>query len=161
MKEGDEMTNKEAIELLTEVDELATENGEDGDGFVALKIAIEALKREDHDGCDGCEHEPKDDFQFPCIICKQNFVDMYEPMPEHDREWIIRCIKRDGFVKTDRGDKANQIILEALKADTVEVVRCKDCKWYKNACTFSAADPFEQAPMAENDYCSWGERSEE
>lgn len=76
------MTNKEAIELLTEVDELATENGEDGDGFVALKIAIEALKRENHDGCDGCEHEPKDDFQFPCIICKQNFVDMYEPMPE-------------------------------------------------------------------------------
>ena len=76
------MTNKEAIELLTEVDEIATENGENGDGFVALKIAIEALKREDHDGCDGCEYEPKDEFTFPCVICKQNFVDMYEPMPE-------------------------------------------------------------------------------
>lgn len=88
MKEGDGMTNKEAIELLAEVDEMATKNGEDGDGFVALKIAIEALKREDHDGCDGCKHEPKDEFTFPCVICKQNFVDMYEPMPEHDREWI-------------------------------------------------------------------------
>lgn len=82
MKEGDEMTNKEAIELLSEVDRKANENGEDGDGFVALKIAIEALKREDHDGCDGCEHEPKDEFTFPCVICKQNFVDMYEQTPE-------------------------------------------------------------------------------
>ena len=33
---------------------------------------------------------------------------------EHDREWIIGCIKHDGFIKTDRFDKANQIILEAL-----------------------------------------------
>ena len=36
---------------------------------------------------------------------------------EHDREWIIGCIKHDGFIKTDRFDKANQIILEALSAD--------------------------------------------
>ena len=33
---------------------------------------------------------------------------------DHDREWIIGCIKHDGFIKTDRFDKANQIILEAL-----------------------------------------------
>ena len=32
----------------------------------------------------------------------------------HDREWIIGCIKHDGFIKTDRFDKANQIILDAL-----------------------------------------------
>ena len=31
---------------------------------------------------------------------------------EHDREWIIGCIKHDGFIKTDRFDKANQIIGE-------------------------------------------------
>lgn len=30
-------------------------------------------------------------------------------------EWIIGCIKHDGFIKTDRFDKANQIILEALE----------------------------------------------
>ena len=34
---------------------------------------------------------------------------------DHDREWIIGCIKHDGFIKTDRFDKANQIILEALE----------------------------------------------
>lgn len=37
------------------------------------------------------------------------------PQMEHDREWIIGCIKHDGFIKTDRFDKANQIILEALE----------------------------------------------
>lgn len=36
---------------------------------------------------------------------------------EHDRDWIIGCIKHDGFIKTDRFDKANQIILDALSAE--------------------------------------------
>ena len=38
---------------------------------------------------------------------------------DHDKEWIIGCIKHDGFIKTDRFDKANQIILDAL-----EVQKC-------------------------------------
>ena len=54
---------------------------------------------------------------------------------KHDRDWIIGCIEHDGFIKTDRFDKANQIILDALsaeaktkcvaqiKVDTEEVVR--------------------------------------
>ena len=36
------------------------------------------------------------------------------PIIEHDREWIIGCIKHDGFLHTDRFDKSNQIILDAL-----------------------------------------------
>ena len=36
---------------------------------------------------------------------------------DHDRDWIIGCIKHDGFIKTDRFDKANQIILDALSAE--------------------------------------------
>lgn len=36
------------------------------------------------------------------------------PIIEHDRGWIIGCIKHDGFIKTDRFDKANKIILDAL-----------------------------------------------
>lgn len=46
---------------------------------------------------------------------------------DHDKDWIIGCIQHDGFIHTRRGDKANQIILDALSADAVEVVRCKDC----------------------------------
>lgn len=36
---------------------------------------------------------------------------------DHDRDWIIGCIEHDGFIKTDRFDKANQIILDALSAE--------------------------------------------
>lgn len=35
---------------------------------------------------------------------------------DHDRDWIIGCIEHDGFIKTDRFDKANQIIHDALSA---------------------------------------------
>lgn len=39
---------------------------------------------------------------------------------DHDRDWIIGCIKHDGFIKTDRFDKANQIILDALSDEAVK-----------------------------------------
>ena len=52
-------------------------------------------------------------------------------------------------------DEAINMAIEALQTD---IVRCKDCKWYENACTFFAADPFERAPMEKNDFCSYGER---
>ena len=76
---------------------------------------------------------------------------------DHDREWIIGCIKHDGFIKTDRFDKANNIILDALSSDVeipidktvvhietyrrlyekyvdlknnaVKVVKCKNCRY--------------------------------
>ena len=37
---------------------------------------------------------------------------------DHDRDWIIGCIEHDGFIHTHRFDKANQIIHDALSADT-------------------------------------------
>ena len=39
---------------------------------------------------------------------------------DHDRDWIIGCIEHDGFIHTDRFDKANQIIHDALSADAVQ-----------------------------------------
>ena len=44
---------------------------------------------------------------------------------DHDRDWIIGCIKHDGFIKTDRFDKANQIILDALSAEA-EWIPCSE-----------------------------------
>ena len=84
-----------------------------------------------------------------------------EPKTEHDREWIIGCIKHDGFIKTDRFDKANQIILEALSADAVAVVRCKDCRWWQDDymgtwCGRLSGVRFTNA----DDFCSHGERRE-
>ena len=89
---------------------------------------------------------------------------MTKDEPKHDRDWIIGCIKHDGFIETYRGDKANQIILEALEADTVEVVRCKDCKHaYKRKPINKTAVMCEMfaAGMKDNDFCSYGERREE
>ena len=117
------MTKQEAIEILEETGFVAHSMT---DVDTALDMAIEALKREDHDGCDGCKYEANDEYMTPCNKCKQNYKDEYKPMPEHDREWIIGCIKHDGFVKTDRGDKANQIILEALKAQDRPII-CPRC----------------------------------
>lgn len=66
---------------------------------------------------------------------------------EMTKEYIVREGKRSGGIYPSRCYEQIQ-----------ELVRCKDCKWYENACTFFAADPFERAPMEKNDFCSYGER---
>lgn len=75
---------------------------------------------------------------------------------DHDRDWITGCIQHDGFIHTDRGDKANQIILDALSAEAVKVVRCKDCKF---------KDSETGCPLGEllddKGFCSLGERRED
>lgn len=68
------------------------------------------------------------------------------PQMEHDREWIIGCIKHDGFIKTDRFDKANQIILDALSADAEWIdngipdsilSKCSNCGYTAGAFSFN------------------------
>lgn len=56
---------------------------------------------------------------------------------------------------------------EMPTADVVEVVRCRDCTWWKSifswngkehkVCVRDASEP----PREQNDFCSYGERSEE
>lgn len=44
-------------------------------------------------------------------------------------------------------------------ADVVEVVRCKDCKWYNNiGCSIKIVDDSDKPK--DNDYCSFGERAD-
>ena len=44
-------------------------------------------------------------------------------------------------------------------ADVVEVVRCKDCKWYnKSGCAIYIADDTDKP--TDNDFCSYGERAD-
>ena len=60
--------------------------------------------------------EPYQGEQTKNITESPNEVDeKNDEVIDHDRKWIIGCIKHDGFIKTDRFDKANQIILEALE----------------------------------------------
>lgn len=48
--------------------------------------------------------------------------------------------------------------------DAVEVVRCKDCKWYERRYPWNGNSyecSYLEAPMDDNDFCSWGERRED
>ena len=111
------MTKEEAIYILKNTAWLGTDEMEK-----AIEIAIETLSADDTfcksqlitcnrvKECNGvCPFEDAlkhaDQMQ---TMNDQHTVD-------HDRDWIIGCIKHDGFIKTDRFDKANQIILEALQ----------------------------------------------
>ena len=63
-------------------------------------------------------------------------------------------------------DKAQRVILDAPVADVVEVVRCKDCKWYSElACgeeellgSQGWCNEVMARPMPSNGFCSFGER---
>ena len=68
---------------------------------------------------------------------------------------------------------ALDMAIEALEADALEVVRCKDCKLWRYVqwadeyrCTLRASAPF-SFPLSTayktepEDFCSYGERSEE
>ena len=51
------------------------------------------------------------------------------------------------------------ILSEMDSADVVEVVRCKNCKWYHEiGCAIKIVD--ESDEPKDNDYCSYGERAE-
>ena len=46
--------------------------------YKALDIAIEALHATEHDGCEGCKYTHKDQYEMPCLMCKQSKLDLWE-----------------------------------------------------------------------------------
>ena len=54
--------------------------------------------------------------ESPNDVVEKNDEVIERPIIEHDREWIIGCIKHDGYLHTDRFDKANNIIVDALES---------------------------------------------
>lgn len=88
---------------------------------------------------------------------------------------IVQRYNIDGFIEAfptaDVVDKARYdrllenatIMSEALNkyqtADVVEVVRCKDCKWFNDfGCAIRIVDDSDKPK--DNDFCSFGERKE-
>ena len=55
--------------------------------------------------------------------------------------------------------EAARVIRKIPTADVVEVVRCKDCKFFKYG-DYCDEGKMEHSRCRENDYCSYGERSE-
>lgn len=75
-----------------------------------------------------------------------------------DNEPTIDAVPKEDYISMER----TLARLQQGIADTVEVVRCKDCKHYK---PFDKSKKFDCTQglyaVFENDYCSHGERSEE
>jgi len=51
-------------------------------------------------------------------------------------------------------------------APSIDIVRCKECKHYDKfptwaACTYWSGDPYEQASVNADDFCSYGEVRDE
>ena len=78
------------------------------------------------------------------------------------KKWLLEGIE-EGWVKLDTEADTNRmthLIRDiAPSADVVEVVRCKDCKWFNDiGCSIRIVDDSDKP--TENDYCSFGERKD-
>lgn len=85
-------------------------------------------------------------------------------MPEYiDRERLIRQFESNGGY-TVYGKSTVKAIVSRINAqpavDVVEVVRCKDCKYFGKDLGYGKHDckKYEMPYCLENDYCSYGER---
>ena len=70
-----------------------------------------------------------------------------------DKDELIKVLKFDrGQYEKGWNDRDN------------EIVRCKDCKWYKRKYPWNGniyECSYLEAPMDNDDFCSWGERRED
>lgn len=76
-----------------------------------------------------------------------------------DVDELIKTVNEDPFVLD--GVKC-YVRISAIKQpmiDAVEVIRCRDCKWFGDVgCAIMIADDSDKP--TENDYCSFGERGD-
>ena len=120
------MTREEAIEILNNTSFFAPSMERVDE---AIDMAISALSEEEKlkTQLANCHKEILRLLDLNMLTEDENeVVEKNDDVIDHDREWTIGCIKHDGFIKTDRFDKANQIILEALSAEQ----NCDNCKEY-------------------------------
>ena len=66
------------------------------------------------------------------------------------------------------GKDYDKVLAEAIirEAPSIDIVRCRECKHYDkfptwSACTYWSGDPYEQASVNDDDFCSYGEREGE
>ena len=90
-------------------------------------------------------------------MTEKKYIDRDALINDFESDLIIRMIYNlKGTPKPKTIDIADVIkrIEEFPTEDTVEVVRCKDCKFYGNGdCSVQSV-----RSMYPNDYCSYGER---
>ena len=90
-------------------------------------------------------------------ICNQLATDTISRQAAIDalcRECSGNCIPCDSFPCGEV-----EAIQKLPSADAVEVVRCKDCKWFNDiGCSIRIVDDSDKP--TENDYCSFGEQKD-
>lgn len=82
----------------------------------------------EHDGCDGCKHEWKKAYAYPCLDCKQNSTDYWAPKTEE--------IQVGDEVEHDDGSKA--VVYEVTDTGICGMYRVNDtiirCYWLRKFC---------------------------
>lgn len=80
-------------------------------------------------------------------IDKSTLLRSFAPIYEHDRYTGLTF------------ETAKQIIADHINSlPTIDIVCCKDCKWYREKQGFCV---FGRWGLSPNDYCSFGEREDE
>lgn len=82
------------------------------------------------------------------LIDADEFIKFIEETTE-DKDWLVNRYNADWICS---------FIENAPTFDAVEIVRCKDCKWFDRTecCNCKYMNDF----VGENDYCSFAERKE-
>ena len=82
-----------------------------------------------------------------------------------DNDLISRSALLDDIIAAGENGGMGALIVGTLRryvlrqpaVDAVEVVRCKDCKYFKYG-DYCVGDKMEHSHARENDFCSYGER---
>ena len=95
------------------------------------------------------------------LISRQDAIDLVEKLETQRLKGQIELL----YAPTIKG--LMSLPSAQPTADVVEVVRCKDCRWYKSIFSWNGkehkicvCEPFEP-PREPDDYCSYGDRRED
>lgn len=71
------MTNEEAKRILMSDADFTGAGGKAQKTADALCLAIDALEKQEADGCYGCAFEDVEEWEMPCAKCKRNNKDYW------------------------------------------------------------------------------------
>lgn len=97
-------------------------------------------------------------------MTKDEAIEWLEDIKNVTENWS-QDVAIDMAIESLRADTVSrsqyQGLLNAIGKVYVEVVRCKDCKWWRKDTDLTCNHHSLVSPMMANDYCSYGERREQ